>query len=65
MICDTKIKEVNNKMPDLRGLVKKTDYDDKFSEIQGKNFTSFDCNKSTKGKDKTKKLLANKVFLIS
>ena len=52
-------------MPDLRGLVKKTDYDDKFSEIQGKNFTSFDCNKSTKGKDKTKKLLANKVFLIS
>ena len=48
MIFETKIKEVNNKMPDLRGFVKKkTDYDDKFSEIQGKNFTFFDCNKST------------------
>ena len=35
---NTKFKEVHNKISNLSGLVKKTDYDVKISEIDGKYF---------------------------
>ena len=41
---NTKIKEVDNKIPNLSSLVKKTDYDAKISDIQGKYFTTSDYN---------------------
>ena len=44
---NTKIKEVDNKIPNLSSLVKKTDYDAKISDIQGKYFTTSDYNKFT------------------
>ena len=39
-VLNTKIKEVDNKIPDLKGLVKKTDYDVKVLEIEEKHFTT-------------------------
>ena len=44
---NTKIKEVDNKIPNLSSLVKKTDYDAKISDIQGKYFTTSDYNNFT------------------
>ena len=41
----SKIKAIDSKISDLSGLVKKTDYDAKISEIQLKYFTSPDYNK--------------------
>ena len=40
-VLDSKIKEDDNKMPHIFGLVKKTDYDAKIPEIEGKYFTTF------------------------
>ena len=37
-VLDGKIKAVNYKIPDLGGFVKKTDYDTKILEIDGKIF---------------------------
>ena len=44
-VLDTKTKEVDNKTPGLGGLVKKTDYDAKISDIKGKYVTTSDYNK--------------------
>ena len=43
-----KVGEVENKIPDLDCLVKKTIYDAKFSKIERKYFTNYDYNKLTK-----------------
>ena len=62
-VLNTKIKEVENKMPVLSDLVKKTDYGAKKSEIEGKYFTTSDYNNFTSDilEAKTKqKELANK-----
>ena len=62
-VLNTKIKEVENKMPALSDLVKKTDYGAKISEIEGKYFTTSDYNNFTSDilEAKTKqKELANK-----
>ena len=69
---NTKTGDVENKIPDVSGLVKKTDYNAQISDIETKYFTAFDYNKFTgemlKGenlarwKDK-KDLLINLIFL--
>ena len=67
-VCDKKIGEVKNKIPDLSDLVKKTDYDAKISEIEEKCFTTSDYNKFTVGKLNAKikqKELANKYDISS
>ena len=46
-ILNTKIKVVDSKIPDLSGLVRKTDYDAKISEIDGKYFTTSSYNELT------------------
>ena len=46
-VLNTKIKEVDDKIPEFSGLVKKTDYDAKISEMEGKQFTNSDYNKFT------------------
>ena len=46
-MLNTKIKEVKNKILDLSGLVKKTYYVGKISEIEGKYMTTSDYNKFT------------------
>ena len=46
-ILNTKIKVVDTKILDLSGLVRKTDYDAKISEIEGKYFTTSSYNKLT------------------
>ena len=38
-VLNTKIKEVDDKIPDFSRLVKKTDYDTKILEIEGKYIT--------------------------
>ena len=40
-VLNSKIKKVNNKIPDLSGLVKKTDYDAKIWDIEEKLFCYF------------------------
>ena len=35
-VLNTKIKEVDDKIPEFSGLIKKTDYDAKISEMEGK-----------------------------
>ena len=42
---DTKISEVGNEIPNVSGLVKKTDYNSKMSDIEGKYITISDYNK--------------------
>ena len=44
---NTKICEVENKIPDVSGLVQKTDYNAKISEAEGKYFTTAGYNKFT------------------
>ena len=44
-VFNAKIKKVDNKIPDLSWLVKKTNYDAKVSEHEGKYFTTSDYNK--------------------
>ena len=46
-VLDTKIKVVDNKIPDLSGLVKKTDYGSEISEIEGKFIIISDYDKFT------------------
>ena len=46
-VLNTKIKVVDSKIPDHSGLVRKTDYDAKISEIEGKYFTTSSYNKLT------------------
>ena len=46
-ILNTKIEEVGNIILDVSGLVMKTDYNAKISDIVVKYFTTFDDNKST------------------
>ena len=46
-VLNTKISEVENKFPSVSGLVKKTDYDAKVKDIEGKYFTTADYNKFT------------------
>ena len=47
-VLNTKTGEVENKIPDVSGLVKKKDYDAKISDIEKKYFTNSDHNKFTK-----------------
>ena len=44
-VLNTKNSEVENKIPVISALVKRTDYDDKISEIGGKYITASDYNK--------------------
>ena len=46
-VSNTKIKEVDNKIPDFSGLVKKADYDAKISDIGKQYSTTSDYNKFT------------------
>ena len=46
-VLNIKFKEVDNKIPDVSSLVKKTNYDAKISNIKGKCFTTSDYNKFT------------------
>ena len=46
-VLNTKISEIENKIPSLSGLVKQTDYDAKIKEIGGKYFTTAAYNKFT------------------
>ena len=41
-VLNTKISVVENKIPSVSGLVKKTDYDTKIKDIEGKYFTIAD-----------------------
>ena len=56
-----KIWDVKNKIPDVSGLVKKTDNNAKISDIEKKYFTTFDYNKFMRdildGKIKEKELV--------
>ena len=45
---NTKVGEFENKIFDVSGLVKKTVYNAKISEIERKYFTTYDCNKLMK-----------------
>ena len=45
IVLTTKISEVENKIPCVSALVKKTDSDSKVEEIQGKESTTGDYNK--------------------
>ena len=47
-VLNTEIGEVESKIPDVSGLVKKTDYDAKISDIEKKYFTTSDYKKLTK-----------------
>ena len=44
-VLNTKISDVDNKIPSVSGLVQKTDYDAKIKDIEGKYFTNVDYNK--------------------
>ena len=46
-VIKTKISEVENKIANVRGLVKKTDYDAKISNIVGKYITTSNDNEFT------------------
>ena len=46
-VLNTKISEVENKIPNVSGLVKKSDFHAKISDIEGTNFTASDSNKFT------------------
>ena len=47
-VFNTKIGEVENKIPHASSLVKKTDYNTKISDIEAKYFTTSDYNKFAK-----------------
>ena len=63
-VFNTKFLEFENKIPDTSGLVKKTDYDAKISDIEVKYFTISDYNKFTSKILETKSKLKRIVFLI-
>ena len=48
-VLNTKISEFENKIPSVSGLVKKTNYEAKIKEIEGKYCTTADYNKFTSG----------------
>ena len=48
-VLDTNIGEVEIKIPDVSGLVKKTDYDARISDIEKKYLTTSDNNRFTSG----------------
>ena len=67
-VRDTKIRDLDKKIPDLSGLVKKTDSDPKISETERNYFTTSDYNKFVSHilMQKTKKnYLTNMMFLTS
>ena len=43
-VLNTRISAVENKTPSVSGLVKKTNYGAKTKDIEGKYFTTADCN---------------------
>ena len=47
-VLETEIGEVERKIQDVSGFVKKTDCDAKISDIEKKYFTTFDYKKFTK-----------------
>ena len=47
-VLETEIGEVERKIQDISGFVKKTDCDAKISDIEKKYFTTFDYKKFTK-----------------
>ena len=47
-VLNTKIEKVEDKIQNISGLVKKTDYNAKISDIEKKYFTSSDYDKLTK-----------------
>ena len=60
---NTQIEEVENKTPDVRGLIKKTDYNVKISNIEAKYFTTSEYDTFTtqivETKAKEKRLAGN------
>ena len=48
-VLDTNIGEVEIKIPDVSGLVKKTNYDARISDIEKKYLTTSDNNRFTSG----------------
>ena len=44
-VFNTKISEVENKIPNVTGSVKKTDYNAKIKDVEGNYFTTADYNK--------------------
>ena len=44
-VLNTKIGEVENKIPGVSGLVRKTDYDAKIKDIEGTYFSTVDYNR--------------------
>ena len=46
-VLNTKIGEVDNKIPDVSKLIKKADYDAKIKDTERKHFTTADYNKFT------------------
>ena len=48
-VLDTNIGEVEIKIPDVSGLVKKTNYNARISDIEKKYLTTFDNNRFTSG----------------
>ena len=47
VVFNTKIREVENKIPHASGLVKKTNHNSKILDIEVKYFTTCDYNKFT------------------
>ena len=62
---NAKISEVENKIHDVNGLVKKAGYDAKILVIEKKYFTTFDYNKLTEKKKKKKTWCKDKTKEIS
>ena len=60
---NTQVEEVENKTPDVRGLIKETDYNVKISNIEAKYFTTSEYNTFTtqivETKIKEKRLAGN------
>ena len=46
-VLNTKISEVENEIPNVSGLVRKTDYNSKIKDIEGKYFAIADYKKFT------------------
>ena len=63
-ILNTNNREVENEISNVTGLVKKTDYNAKISDIEGKYFTTFDYEWNTWSKDGRKEL-PNKSNIIN
>ena len=66
-VLNTNTSEVQNKVPSISGLVKKTDYDAKTKDIEEKYFTTadYDCKSHTWCNDKTKSNMIEKLININ